>query len=1319
MRQGLEGTPAKKRSRMRVIFHAGVVLLIAAVALQNQTRAELQKNHALELERADLSFVEGNFTKGENILEALIAANPGDIDLAILALHRLSLSEYLELMHKDWPSTGYPRNLFNKSGRDHEKMWKLISEYLVEAFLETGKFARDGDRYPNDPRENPFLLESLWREKKDFPLTPQQDMSDEAATRILTLKASGQLAEDHPAVVDACVLLVFLRQSQRRYYEASQLVDELVAANNHQVDWLVGRARFHHRLNSSRTTELCRKLYDQFDRMSVDPTIAKAAQRVKYFDLPEISIPKAVPGANKSWISEMLIESERRAWGNLAQGRVDGIEEQIDTWIQGSLGNDPDRAHLMRQDGQGLASTWYFLDEHLKSIKGDQLIGLRKLQEEKCRLTQAKTSMREMGQAEKLNLFRRFPWAREGHLALMEFAREELEGGRWLAGKQAFADIISHSDDPELVKRATVGTWVASAQGNENGKLEMLKVKTALDEEFPWMDKTKTAAEIFETLESGLNPKTRKQKSPTLRELKIAYLRMPPRSLWPQMRFRSSPGLDFVEIQNFDSGVLASTRKVLAAFASDGGSPTWSDLGTGGNWGHSASRVGKFRPIVGKERIYTRWGYSADPTKLIALHADIRELAWTAEASGPSGSRRRIPIGNPIMHSGQIYMAAAWERQKAVGGLFLRISCLDPDTGRAVWHADHRLQGVMNSFEGVYGESLSIADDSIYCSPSLGLVGRFDLRDGSMHWMHNYDSLPANQLNTDTLGSAPIIVGESLVSLPRDTNLMFALDKRTGRKIWDSNLLLPREILGNVKGRVLVYGLSSLFAVDAISGELSWQVIHPERIMSQPSIIGRSVYLASNNEIFRYDAETGIKLESMPLPKSKSAIRNVNVFNERLYLITDEPAKDAENNPAQKSPDQSSWEISAINPQTYLPQDSGASNRIFIHEDELLHCLEASPEGKILWQRFVHPRPNSIHFIEGKLILLYNKGSFDVYLKALEQDSGDLAWELTLPRIRVGHGATFGLTGKYLYGRDNSDRYCLVDLSKGKVVMRNRISRRNGTAKAGMGGGKVQFLISTAHNRSLHWLNWDLAGGHLEGHEEKLKGEGGIPSKSFDGNWLEFAQFGSHACYFICRDDNDGRKRTAYKAYYKDRKVQLLGMNPRNLKFEPPYLFMQQEEIEQNRKRRTHTWALQREDDPSYSHSLELPHSWQHKPSFINERLLEVRTPVKNQNPYTVRIHDLKTKRVVVEHASEDAERMGAVAAGPEKVLVYAYKRHNRGTEPYFKLTPYDLRTGQAGATMEINYWTTSNQTPIGLRVAGDLVLVSERNSVKAWQLQL
>ena len=206
--------------------------------------------------------------------------------------------------------------------------------------------------------------------------------------------------------------------------------------------------------------------------------------------------------------------------------------------------------------------------------------------------------------------------------------------GEAISGKQAFVDLISHSDDPELVKRATVGIWVASAQGNDRDKLEMEKSKTALDERFPWMDKTKTAAEIFDTLANGLNAKTKKEKSPTLQELKIAYLRMPPRSLWPQMRFRSSPGLNFVEIQNFDSGVLASTRKVLAAFASDGGSPTWSDLGTGGNWGHSASRVGQFRPIAGKKRIFTRWGYSADPTKLIAMDEFVLLSGFSFALSG-------------------------------------------------------------------------------------------------------------------------------------------------------------------------------------------------------------------------------------------------------------------------------------------------------------------------------------------------------------------------------------------------------------------------------------------------------------------------------------------------------------------------------------------------------------------------------------------------------------------------------------------------------------------------------------------------------------
>ena len=83
--------------------------------------------------------------------------------MATRALRRICLSEYLELIDDAWPSRNSPSELFNKAGKDYENMWALISEYLREGFLETGKFGENGEKYSEDPRKRPFLLESLWR----------------------------------------------------------------------------------------------------------------------------------------------------------------------------------------------------------------------------------------------------------------------------------------------------------------------------------------------------------------------------------------------------------------------------------------------------------------------------------------------------------------------------------------------------------------------------------------------------------------------------------------------------------------------------------------------------------------------------------------------------------------------------------------------------------------------------------------------------------------------------------------------------------------------------------------------------------------------------------------------------------------------------------------------------------------------------------------------------------------------------------------------------------------------------------------------------
>ena len=303
------------------------------------------------------------------------------------------------MIDNDWPSQGYPNQMFNKAGKDHDEMWALISEYLREGFLEVGKFAREGDRYPADPRENPFLLESLWREKQDFPLTPKENISDTASMRILTLQRAGYLEADDPAVIDASVLLVFLRRSQKRYHDAARLIDELVAAQNQHVDWLLARARFHAKARSPRTNGLSRELYAKYDRQAVDPIVAKAARRAEYFDISDVAPTHDPMIDGRGWMGQLAHDDEKRAWERLSTGLVNGIEEQIDLWIQGTFSDEQNRVYLMRKDGTGSAMIWQVLDDQLKSLGAGALDNLRSLQEDRCKFelrTKKTAKLREL-----------------------------------------------------------------------------------------------------------------------------------------------------------------------------------------------------------------------------------------------------------------------------------------------------------------------------------------------------------------------------------------------------------------------------------------------------------------------------------------------------------------------------------------------------------------------------------------------------------------------------------------------------------------------------------------------------------------------------------------------------------------------------------------------------------------------------------------------------------------------------------------------------------------------------------------------------------
>ncbi|MGE4550229.1 MAG: PQQ-binding-like beta-propeller repeat protein, partial [Opitutales bacterium] len=593
----------------------------------------------------------------------------------------------------------------------------------------------------------------------------------------------------------------------------------------------------------------------------------------------------------------------------------------------------------------------------------------------------------------------------------------------------------------------------------------------------------------------GVRAPKSKEEDHALAKLGIQFLNLPARPLWPPMKYRSSPGLSFVNLQRVGTNLLVSTRNLLAWYeANNGANPVWADTARGGHGDHSISRMGEFRPIVEGNRIYTRWSYRADPLKLVAMNLETREIIWSQNLADSPKAKRIISLGNPVLSGGQIYFASAWDERRPTGRFQLQLSCVDAATGQVIWREDLSISANQLFFEGVFGESLTVHDGAIYCSPSTGFIGRFDTRDGKMEWMYNYESVSRHALAADTKGNAPLIVGDLVISLPRDSNVMVGLDSRTGKLSWRSSLPLAVEIIGQVGQEILIQGRTALASINARNGKIKWHSPYPDKMVGKATLQGASIYMGSQTTVYRYDATTGIERETRSLPETTNSIQNVRVLHDKIYLITDEPVAEEENSLVRYSPGGSAWEVTAWDPKLYFPNGNESSgSEMLIHENDMLHCLEASPAGKVLWQRFVYPRPHQIFFVEGKAILLYNKSRYDLYLKALDQKTGNLEWELTLLRLRAGHGATVGRSGKFLYGKDNSDRFYLVDLNIGKVVLQNRIPRRNGNVKAGFGGGKVHFLMTPAYQRSLYWLQWDIGSNEITGMNQVMQGRNGDP----------------------------------------------------------------------------------------------------------------------------------------------------------------------------------------------------------------------------------
>ena len=66
----------------------------------------------------------------------------------------------------------------------------------------------------------------------------------------------------------------------------------------------------------------------------------------------------------------------------------------------------------------------------------------------------------------------------------------------------------------------------------------------------------------------------------------------------------------------------------------------------------------------------------------------------------------------------------------------------------------------------------------------------------------------------------------------------------------------------------------------------------------------------------------------------------------------------------------------------------------------------------------------------------------------------------------------------------------------------------------------------------------------------------------------------------------------------------------------------------------------------------------------------------------------------------------------PKHMVVFEFRRNQ-----YFRVTPYNIETGQIGEPMDIDYWAGNHEHPAAIYVAGNLLMVANKNFLQAWEM--
>ncbi|MFT4541810.1 MAG: outer membrane protein assembly factor BamB [Planctomycetota bacterium] len=288
--------------------------------------------------------------------------------------------------------------------------------------------------------------------------------------------------------------------------------------------------------------------------------------------------------------------------------------------------------------------------------------------------------------------------------------------------------------------------------------------------------------------------------------------------------------------------------------------------------------------------------------RLFAYDARTGEKLWSTEPPplwdgewGDFSDRMRI-VGSPVISGSRVLVPAARMR----GRIEYHVGCFDLFTGETLWStAVITGQRERNMFGRAVTEfappPLVVDGSQLIAQTQLGTVAALNLFTGDLIWEVLYEKIPlkaahnfsAPTRSSDWKNAPPVVVGETIIATPDDSEFLIAIDRTSGSLIWshrhDSLRRLALndtyfDVLLGADERTVYLGGKRVIAIDFPLGihtaeqppARRW--IYPATRLNflpsrtpRPVLTANRVWIPDSDNLVGVDRVTGKEVEGVPL----------------------------------------------------------------------------------------------------------------------------------------------------------------------------------------------------------------------------------------------------------------------------------------------------------------------------------------------------------------------------------------------------------------------------------------------------------------------